>query len=228
MSLEEKLQRIKTPNLENQKHTAVVLSSIEDTLKEQNEKFTATAYFAALLALLKQLSSSTGTTETNDLIVSTVYLLDIVTSYVPHGLLRAQFGSIVNLLAPHLSPETTNTPLLKSAIGCLEVILVAQDGSAWNLPVNQTSPRQALTALLPLAIDNTPKIRKRAQDAIKIILQSPPPDPSLDHPAAELCAIAAQNNLKNAVQLVQQNRKQQRTQANAVNDPATIHASTLR
>lgn len=226
VSLEEKLEKIKKPNLENQRHTAVVLSSIDDTLRDQSTKFTPTAYFAALLALLKQATPTEPETNSSELAASTIYLLDIVTSYVPTALLRTQFTSIVSLLAPHLNSEENNTLLLKSAIGCLESILVAQDGSAWNLPATQTSPRQALTALLPLAIDQRPKIRKRSQEAIKLILQAPPPGPLLDHPAAEVCAIAAQNNLKTAVQLVQQNRKH-RSKNDEGNDPSVIHALQL-
>ena len=230
MSLEEKLEKIKTPNLENQRHTAVVLSSIEDTLREQNTKFTPTAYFAALLALLKQTAHDAGTSpsEPNELVSSTVYLLDLITSHVPAALLRTQFASIVSLLAPYLSAEGSNTALIKSAIGCIESILAAQDGPAWNLPSTQTSPRQALTALLPLAIDQRPKIRRRAQDAVKTVLQNPPPGPSLDHPAAELCAVAAQNNLKSVVQLVHQNRRQRNKNAgDEGNDPSIIHALQL-
>ncbi|KAK5944209.1 pre-rRNA processing protein [Knufia obscura] len=228
MSLEEKLEKIKTPNLENQRHTAVVLSSIEDTLREQNTKFTPTAYFAALLALLKQVTNDGGASEPNELVTSTVYLLDLITTHVPAALLRTQFAPIVSLLAPYLSPEGSNSALLKSAVGCIESILVAQDGAAWNLPSTQISPRQALTALLPLAIDQRPKIRRRAQDAIKTILQNPPPGPSIDHPAAELCAIAAQNNLKSAVQVVHQNRKQKNKSAgDDGNDPSVIHALQL-
>ena len=58
--------------------TAIVLSSIEETLGEQNTKFTPTAYFAALLALLRQSVSSTSGENVSELAVSTVYLLDIV------------------------------------------------------------------------------------------------------------------------------------------------------
>lgn len=226
MSLEEKLEKIKKPNLENQRHTSVVLSSIEETLRDQNTKFTPTAYFAALLALLKQSTGDATSGEASELVTSTVYLLDLVTSHVPQALLRTQFSSIVTFLAPFLSPDGSNTPLLRSAIGCLESILSAQDRPAWDLPSSQISPRQALTALLPLAIDQRPKIRKRAQDAIKIVLQNPPPGPALDHPAAELCAIAAQNNLKSAVQLVHQNKKH-KSKNDDSNDPSIIHALQL-
>ncbi|KAK4941967.1 pre-rRNA processing protein [Elasticomyces elasticus] len=227
ISLEEKLDKIKSPNLQSQQHTAVVLSSIEETLSEQKTKFTATAYFAALLALLKQ-SSAVGSqpNSENEILSSTIYLLDLVTSYVSASLLRTQFNAILSLLAPYLSPSTKNASLLRSAIGCLESLLVAQDSAAWNLPQSQTSPRQAILVLLTLAIDSRPKIRKRAQEALTSILKNPPPGPAIDHPAAELCAVAAQNNLKSAVDTVHQ-AKRQRGRPDDSHEPAIIHALQL-
>ncbi|KAI1613439.1 NUC173 domain-containing protein [Exophiala viscosa] len=227
ISLEEKLAKIKSPNLQSQQHTAVVLSSIEETLSEQKTKFTATAYFAALLALLKQ-STATGSqpNSENEILSSTIYLLDLVTSYVSASLLRTQFNTILSLLAPYLSPSTKNASLLRSAIGCLESLLVAQDSAAWNLPQSQTSPRQAILVLLTLAIASRPKIRKRAQDALTSILKNPPPGPAIDHQAAELCAAAAQNNLKSAVDTVDQ-AKRQRGRPDDSHEPAVIHALQL-
>ncbi|KAJ9501856.1 pre-rRNA processing protein [Exophiala xenobiotica] len=226
MSLEEKLAKIKSPNLQSQQHTTVVLSSIEETLSEQKTKFTPTAYFAALLALLKQSSSAAEQSSENEILTSTVYLLDLVTSYVSASLLRTQFSTILSLLAPLLSATTSNAPLLRSAIGCLESLLVAQDSAAWKLPQNQTSPRQAIVVLLTLAIDSRPKIRKRAQEALTKVLKTPPPGPAIDHPAAELCAVAAQNNLKNAVDTAHQ-AKRQRSKADDGHEPAVIHALQL-
>lgn len=150
----------------------------------------------------------------------------MITAYVPASLLRSQFNTIASLLAPFLNASGTNAPLIRSAIGCLESLLVNQDRAAWNLPQTQTSPRQAVTALLSLAIDSRPKIRKRAQDALTKILKSPPPGPALDHPAAELCAVAAQNNLKNAVDLAHQARRQ-RGRPDDTHEPALIHALQL-
>lgn len=206
--------------------TAVVLSSIEETLTEQKTKFTATAYFAALLALLKQSASVAGQATDDDVLNSTVYLLDLVTSHVPASLLRSQFNTILSLLAPFLNSSGSNAPLLRSAIGCLESLLIAQDSSAWNLPQTQSSPRQAVLVLLTLAIDQRPKIRKRAQEALTNVLKNPPPGPAIDHPSAELCAVAAQNNLKNAVDLVHQARRQ-KGRPDDSHEPAVIHALQL-
>ena len=207
----------------NKSQTALVLSSIEETLTEQNTKFTPTAYFAALLALVKQSSSADPESE---VVYSATYLLDLVTSYVPSSLLRSQFSTILPLLGTSLNASGKNAPLLRSAIGCLESLLMAQDSAAWNLPQTQTSPRQAVPVFLTLAIDPRPKIRKRAQEALTKILKNPPPGPAIDHPAAELCAVAAQNNLKNAVELSQQARKQKGRPADG-HEPAVIHALQL-
>ena len=163
--------------------TAVVLSSIEDTLREQKTKNTPTAYFAALLALLRQLTASAQADPNNDLVVSTVYLLDLVTSHVPPALLRAQFSKIVTVLTPILSHEEITPPLIRSSLGCLESLLLAQDTSAWQLSQAQGGPRQAVGTLLTLAVDSRPKVRRRASEALTNILQHPPPGPALDHPA---------------------------------------------
>ena len=112
---------------------------------------------------------------------------------------------------------------MRSAIGCLESVLLAQDSAAWALPQSQPSPRQAVPAILGLAVDQRPKVRKRAQEALTSILKNPPPGPALDHPAAELCAVAAQNNLKNAVDAVQQVRRR-KGRPDDSHDPAIIHA----
>ncbi|EXJ77184.1 hypothetical protein A1O3_10342 [Capronia epimyces CBS 606.96] len=226
MSLEEKLAKIKSPNLQSQQHTAVVLSSIEETLREQKTKFTATAYFAALLALLKQCSAADGNGSDNEVVVSSIYLLDIVTSYVPPSLLRSQFSTILSLIAPYLETSSSNAPLIRSAIGCLESLLIAQDSAAWSLPQNQTSPRQAIMALLALTIDARPKIRKRAQTGLTNILKNPPPGPAIDHPAAELCAVASQNNLKTAVDTVTRARRH-KGRPDESHEPAVIHALQL-
>lgn len=203
-----------------------MLTSIEETLRDQKTKFTATAYFAALLALLKQSAPDSQQGNDNEIVTSTIYLLDLVTSHVSSSLLRTQFSTILTLLAPYLSSSTVNAPLLRSTIGCLESLLKAQDNAAWSLPQSQTSPRQAIPVLLTLAIDPRPKIRKRAQEALTEVLKNPPPGPAIDHPAAELCAVATQNNLRNAVDLVQHARRQ-KGRPDDSHEPAVIHALQL-
>ncbi|OAA71269.1 ribosomal RNA-processing protein 12 [Cordyceps fumosorosea ARSEF 2679] len=98
LSLAEKLDKIKSPGLQSQQRTVVVLQAVESTLKEQNTEPTPTGYFAALLALLQNANSS-GTVNT-ELATPVVYLLDVVTPHAPEALLRSKFTQILTLLAP--------------------------------------------------------------------------------------------------------------------------------
>jgi ribosomal RNA-processing protein 12 len=172
----------------------LIVSAVEDTLRDQHAEFTPTAYFAALLALLSQSVGSKGTIN-KDLATSVVYLLDLTAPHVPPALLRSKFSQILTNLVPVLTSSEAEAPLLRPSIGCLGTLLIAQDNAAWALPHTQISPRRALAGLLSLAADHRPKVRKRAQEAIVTVLKSPPPSPSLDHPAADMCAETALRGL---------------------------------
>ncbi|MCJ1433130.1 hypothetical protein MMC27_002489 [Xylographa pallens] len=226
VSLTEKLEKIKSPKLQNQRETAVVLSAIEDTLKSQNHDFAPTAYFAALLALLSQAISASKGPVNKELATSVVYLLDLVTPYVPKPILRSKFSQILTSLAPALTYQDIEAPLLRSSVGCLETLLVAQDAGAWTLPQTQIGPRRAIAGLLVLAVDHRPKVRKRAHDALIKVLKSPPPSPSLDHPAADMCAETALHNLNDLVQHSGKKHKA-RAYANEEHHPSLMHALQL-
>ncbi|KAJ5175912.1 uncharacterized protein N7482_001789 [Penicillium canariense] len=173
-TLAEKLEKIKSPKLQNQHHTAVVLSAVEDTLRDQKADFSSTAYFAALLALLSQSLSAEQGIVNKDLATSVIYLLDITTTFVPAPILRSKFSQILTSLAPALSLPEVDAPLLRPSIGCLESLLIAQDAAAWNLPHTQVGPRRATAGLLSLSVDHRPKVRKRAQEALIKVLKAPP------------------------------------------------------
>ena len=206
--------------------TLVVLSAIEDTLKDQQHGFTPTAYFAALLALLSQAIPSTNGIINKELASSVVYLLDLVTPHVPRALLRSKFGQILTSLAPALTYEETEAPLLKSSMGCLESLLMAQDSATWALPPIQVGPRRAVAGLLALAVDQRPKVRKRAQEALTNVLKKPPPSPSLDHPAADMCAETALRSL-NDVAHETSKKSRSRSQDHEGHHPGLIHALQL-
>jgi ribosomal RNA-processing protein 12 len=228
MSLHERLDKIRSsPKLQNQQQTSVVLSAIEDTLRSQNSEPTATAYFAALLSLLSQYISAERGIVNKDFAYSVVYLLDLVTPDVPAPLLRSKFPQILASLAPALTLPDAEAPLLRAAIGCLETLLVAQDAQAWALPQSPTSPRGAVGGLLVLAADQRPKVRKRAQDALSQVLRTPPPTPSLDHPAADMCAEAALRQLQMAAEEANARKKKQKQKGEGQNDPTLIHALQL-
>ncbi|KHN98318.1 ribosomal RNA-processing protein 12 [Metarhizium album ARSEF 1941] len=223
-TLAEKLDKIKSPGLQGQQRNVVVLRAVESTLKEQNAAAIPTAYFAALLALMQQ-AISNGNVNI-ELATPVVYLLDVVTPYAPQPLLRSKFTQILTLLAPVLSMQDAEAILLRTSIGCLESLLLAQDAPSWELTVSQIGPRRAVAGLLNLSLDNRPKIRKRAQDALKKVLKNPPPSPSLDHPAADMCAQTALKNLEDLAGKAADARKGKKS-SNTVHDPALIHALQL-
>ncbi|KAJ1338009.1 ribosomal RNA-processing protein 12 [Microdochium nivale] len=223
-TLEEKLDKIRSPNLQSQQQTVVILKAVDETLAEEKTQPTSTAYFAALLALLNQ-SVSSGQIN-KDLTPSVVYLLDVVTPFAPAPLLRSKFTQILTLLAPVLLLQDAEAPLLKPCIGCLESLLIAQDSAAWKLPTSEIGPRRAVAGLLHLSLDPRPKVRKRAQEALRNVLRNPPPSPSLDHPAADLCAETAMRGLVDLANKSAEARKQKKN-SGTENDPALIHALQL-
>ena len=242
MSLAEKLNKIRSPKLQNQrevgqgpiprpfqpptdrKQTSVVLSAVEDTLRDQKYGTTPTAYFAALLALLSQSVSPSNGIVNKELATSVVYLLDIIAPHVPAPLLRSKFSQILTSIAPVLTHNDIEAPLIRSSVGCLESLLVAQDKAAWALPQTQVSPRRAIVGLLVLASDHRPKVRKRAQEAITHVLKNPPPSPSLDHPVADMCAETA---LRNVNDMAVNGKKKGKSHRQEDHQPGLMHALQL-
>ncbi|PTB40044.1 uncharacterized protein TrAFT101_004911 [Trichoderma asperellum] len=223
-TLAEKLDKIKSPGLQSQQKTVVVLQAVESTLKEQNTAPTSTGYFAALLALLQQAENNGGINV--ELATPVVYLLDVVTPFAPQPLLRSKFTQILTLLAPVLLMQDAEPILLRTSIGCLESLLLAQDAASWELSVTQIGPRRAVAGLLNLALDQRPKVRRRSMDALKRVLKNPPPTPSLDHPAADMCAHTALKNLEDLAAQAIQARKGKKAPS-TTHDPALIHALQL-
>ncbi|KAF2829926.1 NUC173-domain-containing protein [Ophiobolus disseminans] len=230
MSLEERLTKIRdNPKLQGQHQTHVLLSAIDDTLRQQNSERTPTAYFAALLSLLSRQITEQGIAN-KDTASSTIYLLDLVTPHVPAPLLRSKFTEILTNLAPALTHQDADAPLIRSSIGCLESLLAVQDARAWELPQSQISPRRAVAGLLQFSVDTRPKVRKRAQEALAKVLANPPPSPSLDHPAADMCAETALKMLHDIAEAAAKSRKHKAakgTKDSQNKDPDLIHALQL-
>lgn len=225
--LTDRLAQIRSqPKQQNQQQTGVVLSAVEDTLRDQKSDFTPTAYFAALLSLLTQYISSAGIVN-KDVATAVVYLLDLVTPHVPPPLLRSKFEPILTSLAPALTHVDADAPFLRSAIGCLVSLLVVQDNQAWARSQSSVGPRQATAGLLNLAVDHRPKVRKRAQEGLAVVLQSRPPGPSRDHPAADMCAETALRGFQALATAAATQSKKQRGQAEPENEPGLIHTMQL-
>ncbi|KAL8811001.1 MAG: hypothetical protein Q9200_002140 [Gallowayella weberi] len=214
-------------SMDPDKQTAIILSAVEDTLREQKHNQTPTAYFAALLALLGQAVIPSNGTANKDLASSVIYLLDLVIAHVPPAILRSKFSQILTTIAPALTSQDADAPLVRSSIGCLQCLLVAQDTPAWALPQTQVSPRRAIAGLLTLASDQRPKVRKRAQDAIAHVLRQPPPTPSLDHPVADMCAETALKTLSDALAVANASKRKSKDSTQERHQPGLMHALQL-
>ncbi|OQO13040.1 hypothetical protein B0A48_02504 [Cryoendolithus antarcticus] len=228
LSLKERLDKIRSsPKLQNQQQTAVVLNAIEDTLRSQNSEPSPTSYFAALLSLLGQYISQEKGIVNKEVAYSVVYLLDLVTSHVPGPLLRSKFPQILASLAPALTHVDAEAPLLRASVGCLESLLIAQDSQAWAQPQSPSSPRGAMGGLLALALDPRPKVRKRAQEALGDVLRQPPPSPSLDHPAADMCAETALRALQSQAEEASTKKRKHKSKTEPQHEPGLMHALQL-
>lgn len=168
---------------------------------------------------------TTETIANKDLATSTVYLLDVFTPHTPAPLLRAKFAQILIHLAPALTHPEADAPLLRSSIGVLESLLLAQDGTSWAMPVKEIGPRRAVAGLLNLGLSARPKVRKKAAEALTKVLNNPPPSPSLDHPAADMCAATALQAVVEIAKTIEGNQRKKSSAGES--DAKIIHALQL-
>lgn len=108
-----------------------------------------------------------ATKEDNDT-VAAVSLLSMGIKSVPEGVLRKKFSetgqTLLNLLERFV--ESDNQNIVRSIVGCLSVLLRAQEYSQWKL----SSTMKFFDAILAFVIHTKPKVRKAAQHAIVAII----------------------------------------------------------
>lgn len=203
LEFESKLQKIRqqiNSKLENQKHIALVLSAVEENISSQSGSASPVAYFVSFLSLLDQSIDADNDTITDaNLVATAAYLLDLTLPVIPKALLKTKFAEILVKLAPAITSSDAEAPLIKSAVGSLETLLLAQDINSWNNSALNINPKRGFGGLLEYSLDPRPKVRKRAQDAVHSILANPPPGPSMEHPAS---AMAADFVIKSLVELI--------------------------
>lgn len=206
LELEHKLDKIRSQSnskLENQKHVALILSAVEENINEQDAtNKNIVNYLVSFMSLLDQaLDQENGNIKDLQLATSAVYLLDMIFQYTPKKMFRSRFADILTKIAPCITSEGSQAPLIKSGIGCLESLLIAQDAQTWNNTHNlNISPRRGLNGLLELSLDPRPKVRKRALEAVSNILKNPPPAPTAEHIASPIITDFATNALVNILE----------------------------
>ncbi|KAJ1968923.1 pre-rRNA processing protein [Dispira parvispora] len=206
--IENQLQRLRLQSkskLANQQQASATLLAIEETLKEQNAQPTPAAYFGSLVTLLEQ---QRGSDSHSGLCAAVLYILDIILRGVPEAVLRTKRNDTVKVLQRYLDPQKNDAPFLRAAAGCMASVLPAQEVAIWN----QHQMKQAFQALVLLAVDARPKVRKDAQAAVAKAL-STVTDAKSDHPAVILYVKLCNQLLKDC--------------ARAAEPQTTIHVLTL-
>ena len=189
-SLEQALSKIRphtSSSLPHQKAPAILLKALESTFREQNTEATATAYFAALLTTLDSTLQASRTSGPalgdGDVLPAELYLLALVTPFVPHPVIRSNLNTIISLSAPLFPALVPHAPPLRSQLTFYAAVFAALERSQLETP----GLRNAFGSILHLCLDPRPKVRKRAAELVKDVLASPPP-PMLSHPYADRTA----------------------------------------
>lgn len=161
------------------KEMLAVLSAVTEIIKQNDGKESSTEYFAALMTTLETVEDDTS-------VAATLSLLGMSLKTVPKSVLNLQFGAASQTFLQILSKYvmTDNFLILRHCIGCLSVLLRAQEAAAWTNP----SMVQVLDAILSFSTHTKPKVRKSAQHGICAILKGSDimksEKPPIHHPAA--------------------------------------------
>lgn len=161
------------------KEMLAVLATITEVIKQNSGNESSTEYFAALMSTLEAVEDDTS-------VAATISLLGMCLRTVPRNVLNLQFGAtsqaLLHILSRYVVSE--NHLVLRHCIGCLSVLLRAQEAAVWM----NSSTIQVLDAILSFTTHAKPKVRKSAQRGICAILKSSDVTkserPSTHHPAA--------------------------------------------
>ncbi|KAF9469880.1 ribosomal RNA-processing protein 12 [Collybia nuda] len=185
--MEQALAKIRphvSSSLAHQKIPATLLIALESTLKEQNTEISPTAYFAALLTTLEGTiqKRDIGLGE-GDILPAELYILALIAPFVAAPVIRANISTLLSLTSPLFPSLNAHAPALRSQLSLYHAIFQALDRS--NLEVQGI--RQTFASVLQLCLDPRPKVRKKAADLVKDVLEAPPA-PLARHPYAERVA----------------------------------------
>ncbi|XP_036149420.1 RRP12-like protein isoform X2 [Monomorium pharaonis] len=142
-----------------------VLAAVTEIIKQNGGSESSTEYFAALMSTLEAVEDDTS-------VAATLSLLGMCLRTVPRTVLALQFGptsrALFGILSRYAVAEgSENHLILRHCIGCLVVLLRAQEAAVWS----NSSTMQAMDAILSFVIHAKPKIRKSAQHGVCAILK---------------------------------------------------------
>ncbi|CAD7087530.1 unnamed protein product [Hermetia illucens] len=144
------------------KEMLAILTALTEVIKERKGTESSTEYF---LLLMETIDASQEETE----IFACISLLSMGIKTVPVPVLRKKFsetaGSLMQLMTRYI--ESENMTVIRHLIGCMSVLLRAQEHVSWSY----SSTMRYLDAILSFTIHSKPKVRKAAQHAVVSIIQ---------------------------------------------------------
>uniref|UniRef100_A0A2M4A4V3 Uncharacterized protein n=1 Tax=Anopheles triannulatus TaxID=58253 RepID=A0A2M4A4V3_9DIPT len=176
-----------------QKDMLAILAALTEVIKENGGTESSTEYFLALMETIE------AAKETND-VIAAVSLLAMGIKSVPEAVLRRKFSETAQTLLALLEryTETDNQTMVRNLIGCLSVLLRAQEYGQWKLPLTH----KFFDSVLAFTTHTKPKVRKAAQHAVVAIIHGScfmlPPKATSEEEADENATPAAGGEPKTA------------------------------
>ncbi|KAJ9588968.1 hypothetical protein L9F63_017728 [Diploptera punctata] len=144
------------------KEMLALLAAVTEVIKSNGGKETSVEYLGALMTVLEGC-------ESEESLSAALQLLGMVIKNVPVSVLRLKYAEMSKNFIEFLGKfsESDNTSILRSLIGCLSVLLRAQEAVLWS----SSSTLQAFDSILAYTVHTKPKVRKAAQHAVCAILK---------------------------------------------------------
>ena len=138
------------------------LAAVAEVIKTNGGKETSVEYFGALMTML-------GVCETEESFSAALQLLGMIIKNVPTNVMRLKYPEMSKTFIDFLGKfsDSENTAILRSLIGCLSVLLRAQESAMWSSP----STLQVFDSILTFTTHAKPKVRKAAQHAVCAVLK---------------------------------------------------------
>uniref|UniRef100_A0A182ISQ2 Uncharacterized protein n=1 Tax=Anopheles atroparvus TaxID=41427 RepID=A0A182ISQ2_ANOAO len=144
-----------------QKDMLAILAALTEVIKENGGSQSSTEYFLALMETIE------AAKEAND-VEAAVSLLAMGIKSVPEAVLRRKFSDSAQILLALLERyiETEHQAVTRNLIGCLSVLLRAQEYGQWKV----SSTLKFFDAILAFTTHTKPKLRKAAQHAVVAVI----------------------------------------------------------
>ncbi|GAA93902.1 uncharacterized protein L969DRAFT_57619 [Mixia osmundae IAM 14324] len=186
-SLEQSLDKVRlqtTSQVPAQKKPAIVLEAIEQTLSAASpsagpSRPSETAYYVALTGTLQKLLAEQSTSDEEHK-AAVLYLLALIVPHLPRATLQSNAFVLLSLLS---QIKLDDAPIIKSTLTIVQSLYA----SLSLQQLSQAASVQYFARLLPILIDQRPKVRRKAQETVTTIIKSPPP-PSVTHPYGDRVA----------------------------------------